>query len=61
MKVGDTTSFVYQNRLVPVKVEKITGESLQLISLDLELKFSDVSKNAWLKQIQLMDKILNEK
>jgi|APCry1669192010_1035390.scaffolds.fasta_scaffold152805_1 hypothetical protein len=61
IKVGDTTSFVYKNRLVPVQVRDITGDFLQLVSLDLKLVFSNVSKDAWLKQIEIIDKILNEK
>lgn len=54
IKVGDTTSFMINGKMVPFEIEKICGTLLKIRSLDLT-NVAGIHVDSWVKQKKLLE------
>ena len=52
--------FKYNGSMIAVQVERIRDSYLDLVSCDLKYRFDNVSKDYWIKQVNLMRTIQNK-
>lgn len=57
IRVGDSTEFAFNGRMLAVEVVRVHEGWVDLRSLDLKHVFNNVSKTHWLRQIEFMKQI----
>jgi len=57
VKVGDTTMFNVDGKMVAVEIIDIDGCNLKLMSCDLKNVWNNISLSHWLRQVEFMKQI----